>query len=66
MRDLLSGSVSRAAVSDAPRLWRTRAVTILLYAIAVAALPTVVSGVILEEELHDSRSSWWFSTRWSS
>jgi HD-GYP domain-containing protein (c-di-GMP phosphodiesterase class II) len=54
MRDLLLGSLRADGVSDVLRQWRTKAITILLYAIAVAALPTVVSGIILEAERHDS------------
>lgn len=50
MREAILGSLRADGVGDVLQQWRTKAITILLYAVSVAALPTVVSGAILSRD----------------
>jgi len=47
MSDRFAGLSYERGIDEVLREWRSRAVTILLYVISVAALPTVVTGVVI-------------------
>lgn len=47
MADRFTGLTDSHGIDDVLSEWRTRAVTVLLFVIAAAALPTVVTGVVL-------------------
>lgn len=47
MSHTVAGSIPNYDVADVLRGWRSRAVTMVLYAAAISALPTVVSAIVL-------------------
>jgi HD-GYP domain-containing protein (c-di-GMP phosphodiesterase class II) len=47
IRETILSSLRADGIADVLQQWRTKAITIVLYAISIAALPTVLSGAIL-------------------